>query len=214
MAESVVISVLLAVSHPLVRRALQVALDNEPDLRIVGESPNSRSVVPLVRSLCPRVLVLDMTLEDGDSFGLIAAVCLASHQTRIVAVANHDSSAYLFETIRNGAAGFVPNGSGLTPLLAAVRTVAAGDIYLCPPWNEQTLRAHNGASGMVAGLTALTTRERELLRLLGRGLDCGAIAEQLAISVRTAETLCLTMQRKLNLPTHADLVRYAAGIQQ
>ncbi|NJN15710.1 MAG: response regulator transcription factor [Oscillochloris sp.] len=212
MPEFGLISVLLAAAHPLVRRALQAAIDNEPDIRIIAEAPDGRSVVRLVHQLCPDVLVLDMAIEDYDALALIADVHRSLPKTRIVAVADHDATPYLFQTMRNGAAGFVPKGTGITPLLTAIRIVAAGDVYLCPPWNEQTLRAHHGAPGIVAGLTALTPREREVLRLLGRGLNCATVAAQLGIGGRTAETLCQSMMRKLNLLSQADLIHYARRV--
>jgi DNA-binding NarL/FixJ family response regulator len=132
-------------------------------------------------------------------------------KTRVIILSMYANDAYVFESLRNGASGYVLKDSQPSDLIEAVREVAAGRRYLSPPLSERALELYERKveSAPDDPYELLTTREREVLQMVAEGRTSVEIANRLFISPRTAEGHRANLMRKLGLQNHTDLVRFA-----
>ncbi len=205
------ITIVLADDHAVVRLGLRSLLEAEPDFRLVGEAADGLEVVALVERLHPQVLVLDLMLPGLSGLEIMRQVGRRIPGTRVVILSMHANEAYVAESLRHGAFGYVLKGSHAAELVRAVREAAAGRRYLSPPLNERDIAAYvqQAESPALDPYDTLTTREREVLHLVAEGRTSVEIGQRLFISPRTVESHRANLMRKLNLETHTDLVRYA-----
>jgi len=204
-------SILLADDHHLVRQGLRALLAAEPDFHLVGEAADAREVVDLAERLRPDVLLLDLLMPGINGLAALRQVAKCAPQTRVIILSMHSNEAYVFEALRDGAVGYVLKSSRADELVLAVREVMAGRRYLSPPLTEKVVEAYRERSGGVVldPYDTLTAREREVLYLVSQCMGNAEIADRLFISARTVETHRANLMRKLNLRSHAELIRYA-----
>jgi DNA-binding NarL/FixJ family response regulator len=204
-------SIVLADDHQVVRQALCMLLTAEKDLQVVGETGDGLAAASVVERLKPDVLIVDLMMPGLNGLEVTRQVRQRSPQTRVVVLSMHANEAYVLEALRNGASAFVLKDASAADLLEAVRAVVAGKRYLSHPLSDRALDAYAqmALASALDPYDSLTAREREVLHLTAEGLSIGEIAERLTISPRTAETHRRNLERKLNVRTLPDLVRYA-----
>lgn len=197
--------------HAVVRTGLRLVLDREPGVQVVAEADTAAEAAAVASALSPDVFVVDLVLQ-GDS-GVVATrdILRASPTTRVLILTMHDDVEYLREAFAAGAAGFLNKRAADVELLAAVRTVDAGQQYVHPTLGAALLKPPLASESAEpsATLSALTPRETEILREIGLGFTNQQIAERLVLSVRTVETYRANLQQKLGLRKRSELVRYA-----
>jgi two-component system response regulator NreC len=205
------ITILLADDHHLVRQGLRVLLEGEPDFMVVGEAADATEAVQQGERLRPDVILLDLMMPGLHGLAALRQVVKGAPQTRVIILSMYSNEAYVFEALKDGAAGYVLKTSRADELVLAVREVVAGRRYLSPPLTEKVVEAYRqGTGGVVLDpYDTLTAREREVLHLVSQGLGNAGIADRLFISVRTVETHRANLMRKLNLRSHTELIRYA-----
>ncbi len=204
------ITLVIVDDHPVVRQGLRVLLEREPDFAVVGEAGAGLKVADLVDRLHPTVLLLDLMLPGLNGLEVLRQVRQRTPATRVLILSMHPDDAYVTEALRVGAAGYCLKTAKAEDLIAAVRAVAAGQHYLSPPLADRLITAYaQQATPSTDPYETLTTREREVLHLVAEGHANVQIAARLGISPRTVETHRANLMRKLNLQSHADLVRYA-----
>lgn len=210
MTEGEPIRVVLADDHALFREGLRLIFESQPDIQIVGEAASGREAVRQAHALRPHIVVMDLTMPDG---GLEATEAITRElpETRVLVLTMHESQDYFFRVIQAGASGYVVKGAHKADLLAAVRAVAGGGVYLYPTLAKQLVgdylrQAHGGATDQLA---TLTDREREVLQFLAEGRTGREIAEQLVLSPATVERHRANLMAKLGLHSRAELIRYA-----
>ena len=201
MGESV--SIVLADDHAVVRSALRLLLEAEPDLEVVAEAGDIESTVRYVRGHKPDVLVLDLNMPSGRSLGAVPEMLEASPGTSVVVLTMETDPSYAREAIQTGVLGYVLKEAVDEELVSAVRLASAGKTYLQP---ELGAKLAAGAGELADGLSE---RELEIVRLIALGHTNTEIAEKLFISVRTGESHRAHVQQKLKLNKRSDLVRYA-----
>ena len=197
------ISIVLADDHTVVRRALRVLLDEEPDFEVVDEADDSDSAVRYVRGHKPNVLILDLNMPGRPSLEAIPDIFEASPQTRIVVLTMQKEPGFARQALQLGVLGYVLKEAADDELVEAVRRAAAGETYLQP-----ALGARLAAEGE-PGKSDLSERETDVLRLIALGHTNAEIAEKLFISVRTVETHRAHIQQKLGASSRAELVSNA-----
>jgi two-component system, NarL family, response regulator NreC len=204
------IRIVLADDHALFREGLRLILESQPDIQVVGEAASGNEVVRLARTLHPHVVVMDLTMPDG---GLEATEAIKRElaDVQVLVLTMHDSQEYFFRVLQAGASGYVVKGAHKADLLAAVRAVASGGVYLYPTVAKQVVgdylrQARRGATDQLA---TLTEREREVLLLLAEGRTGREIAEQLVLSPATVERHRANLMGKLGLHSRAELIKYA-----
>lgn len=205
------ISIVLADDHHVVRQALRTLLETESQFVVVGETSDGLKVVDLVGRLDPRVLVVDLMMPGLGGMEVTRQVTRRHAKTGVVILSMHMNEAHVLEALRSGAHGYVRKDATATDLIRAIREVAAGHLYLSPPFSDKAIEAYRqrAAEAEIDPYDRLTAREREVLHLAAEGLGNIEIGERLGISPRTVETHRANVMRKLGLRRLADVVRYA-----
>jgi DNA-binding NarL/FixJ family response regulator len=209
------IRVLLAEDQAIVRAGFRALLDSEPDIVVVGEAATGTEAVQLAKELRPDLVVMDIRMPELD--GLEATRRITTDPdlpaTRVLVLTTFELDEYVFGALRAGASGFLLKGGELTDLLAAVRTVAAGEALLAPSVTRKLIAAYiaepEPARGSLRGvleLDQLTPREHEVLALVARGLSNHEIAQELHLSPLTAKTHVSRILMKLNARDRIQLV--------
>lgn len=198
------ISIVLADDHTVVRRALRMLLDAEPEFEVVAEAVDADSAVRYALGHKPDVLILDLNMPGRPSLEAIPDILEASPGTTIVVLTMQSDTAYARQALQAGVLGYVLKEAADTELVEAVRRAAAGEAYLQP-----ALGARLAAEREAGPADDLSEREVEVLRLIALGHTNPEIAEQLFLSVRTIESHRAHIQQKLRLSTRAELVGYA-----
>ena len=212
--------VLVVDDQALLRTAFSSLIDAEDDLEVVGEAADGRQAVELAADLGPDVVVMDVRMPVTD--GIQATRQILSERTefvpRVLILTTFDLDEYVFEALRAGASGFVLKSRPLEELLAAIRTVAAGEALLAPSVTRRLI-AHFTEADRVPkktprGLAELTEREREVLSLVARGLSNAELAETLHVSLPTAKTHVSRILTKLGARDRTQLVvlAYESGL--
>jgi DNA-binding NarL/FixJ family response regulator len=192
--------VLLADDHMLVLEGLSKLLQNEVDL--VGTASSGPEAIEKTMELKPDVVLLDISMPGMNGIDTAKQLKEKAPDVKLVAVTMHNSPAYLRESIKAGMSGFVLKQSAASELAAAVQTVMKNERYVTP------LLAQAGG-GAESNEQMLTSRQRQVLRLIAEGCIAKEIAARLDISVRTAEFHRVSIMQKLGLHTTAQLTRYA-----
>jgi len=202
------IRVLIVDDHAVVRSGLRLLLAQEPDIDPVGEAGTGREAIFQARSLKPDVLLLDVVMPDQTGLEVLPKLVHENPKAKVLLLSMQDDPRYVREAFAAGATGYVLKEAADTEVVAAIREVARGGRYVSPELGARLLAAEADAERR-ASEDPLSDREREVLRLLALGHTNQEIAQQLYISVRTAETHRAHIMQKLRLQSRAELVRYA-----
>lgn len=204
--------VLVVDDHPLVRYALAQLLNNSGDLMCCGEAEGMKAARAAVESLAPDLVLLDLSLGDGDGFDLISEWARSLPSMKMVVISRHDEAVYAERALRIGADGFITKEESPEGVLTAVRLVMSGKLYLSERIAAQVKRRLD--AGLTAkgtgGIEALSDRELQVFRMLGEGRNTKEIAAQLGLSPKTIETHRSNLQHKLGLPDSISLIRHSA----
>ena len=215
------IRVLLADDQALIRGGFRVLIDSASDLEVVGEAANGREAVELVRSARADVVVMDVRMPVMDGLEATRAICADENLVgvKVLVVTTFETDEYVVQALRAGASGFVGKGVEPHELLAAIRTVAAGDALLSAKATRGLITSFlaQPTGGPVATsdqLALLTERELEVVVLVAHGLSNDDIAERLFVSPLTAKTHVNRAMMKLGARDRAQVVviAYQSGL--
>lgn len=206
------IRVLLADDHSVVREGLRHVLAGSPELSVVGEAGTGPEAIALATSERPDVVLLDLTMPGAGGLEVLRNIRANLPDVRVLILSVHDDQEYVLESVRAGAHGYLRKDSSPAEIRQAIRAVHAGDAYFSPPVARHLTTALRDATPAPApdgDITALTSREREVLVRVARGLTNRETASELGISVRTVEAHRDSLMRKLRIHTVAGLTRFA-----
>ncbi|MBL1285988.1 response regulator [Streptomyces sp. NPDC057067] len=209
------VTVLLVDDEPLVRAGLRAVLEAQDDIEVVGEAADGAAVIPLVRSLRPDVVAMDvrMPLMDGIEATRVVLRTVAD-PPKILVVTTFENDEYVYEALRAGADGFLLKRARPAEIVHAVRLVAEGESLLFPAAVRQ-LAANYGTSKARDAMerAALTDREAAVLRLMARGRSNAEIAAELVVGVETVKTHVSAVLAKLGARdrTQAVIAAYESG---
>jgi DNA-binding NarL/FixJ family response regulator len=202
--------ILVVDDHPLVRVGLRSIIDEEPDLVICGEVGSIRDAIEAARTTAPDLVLVDISLEDGSGIDLIKRLKPRTPDLKMLVCSMHDESLFAERAINAGARGYVQKHQGIEQVLAAIRQVLAGRIYLSDKMVDRVIEGFGKKKdGSASSIESLSDRELEVFGLIGEGLSTSQIAERLHLSVKTVETHREKIKRKLGLTTAGELVRHA-----
>jgi two-component system response regulator NreC len=206
------IRILLADDHALFREGVRLILETQLDLQVVGEAASGVAAVQQAQRLHPDVVVMDLTMPDGGGLEATETIKQELPETHVLVLTMHDDQGYFFRVLQAGASGYVVKGAQKADLLAAIRAVAAGGVYLYPTVAKQLVGDYlrQTQQGEAADqLATLTEREREVLQLLVEGKTGRESAEVLVLSPATVERHRANLMAKLGLHSRTELIRYA-----
>ncbi|WP_033220777.1 response regulator transcription factor [Streptomyces virginiae] len=208
--------IVLCDDERMVRTALRVILEAEPDLEVVGEAATGAEAVPLVRSLAPDVVLMDVRMPEIDGIRATEQILATmAEPPRIVVVTTFENDAYVYDALRAGAVGFLLKRADPDELIGAVRLVARGDSLLFPAAVRSLAAAHTaGAPPTDAPWVArLTEREADVLRLMATGLSNHEMSERLGVGPQTVKTHVAAVLTKTGSRdrTQAVIAAYEGG---
>jgi DNA-binding NarL/FixJ family response regulator len=205
------IEIILAEDHQIVREALRLLLDTQPDLHVLAETGDGLEAMQLVEKHRPTILILDLILPGSSGLEVARRAIQTSPRTKVIILSMHDSEGYVAEVLRTGASGYVLKKNSSEDLVLAIRQVLAGNSYLSPGLNEHVIYSylqHSKDAAVRDPYEMLTTRERDVYHLAAEGWSNPQIAQRLSLSVRTVEMHRAKLMKKLGVKTQTDLVKY------
>jgi two-component system response regulator NreC len=204
--------IVVADDHTLIRSGIVGLLNAQPDLEVVSEAGSGSEALEQTTQHHPDVVLLDVAMPDGNGLDAARQIRQRFPAVQVLMLTVHDRQDYLFRALRAGAAGYILKGADVQDLLAGVRAVCRGEVYLQPSLTRLLVTdvLRRAASGEDPGhLDSLSERERDVLRLIAQGKTSNEIAQTLVLSPHTVQTHRDHIMEKLNLHRKADLIRYA-----
>ncbi len=205
-------TILLAEDHQVVREALRLLLETQPDFKVIAETGDGLEALQLTEKHRPDVLIADVMMPHLSGLEVARRTKGISPATKVIMLSMHDAESYVVESLQAGAAGYVLKKSSSQELIFAIRQALAGNLYLSPSLNERAIEAYMARareSQVEDLLDTLTPREREIFQLAAQGLSNPQIAEVLSLSARTVEMHRGNLMKKLGLKSQTELVKYA-----
>ncbi|MGO1974165.1 MAG: response regulator [Propionibacteriaceae bacterium] len=214
------IKVLVADDQELARIGLRMLIESEDDLELVAEADNGRAAVEAARTEKPDVIMMDVRMPVLDGIEALREIAADADlvETRVVVLTTFEQDDYVFDALRAGAAGFLIKDSEPADILRAIRLAAAGESLLSPSVARRVINSLARGGGGIRQphpyLHELTDREREVVGLVGLGLNNAEIAERLVLSPATARTHVSRAMIKLQARDRAQLVviAYQSGL--
>lgn len=203
------IKVIIADDHAIVRAGLRTLITSEKDLELIGEATGGLEAIEKVGQLSPDVLVLDISMPDKDGIEVIRTLKEEGETCAILILTVHEDDALLREAVRLGAAGYILKHAAESELIAAIRSVFRGELYIHPKMIRSLLQPEPSAVVLEQSTEKLTIREEEVLKLIIQGYTNKQVAEELGISIRTVEGHRANLTDKLGIRSRVDLLRYA-----
>jgi DNA-binding NarL/FixJ family response regulator len=210
------IRVLVVDDQTMVRAGFRLLLADEKDIEVVAEAGNGRVAVAKAAQYRPDVILMDIRMPELDGLEATRRIVASDSTARVLILTTFDLDEYVFEALRAGASGFVLKDDPPEQLLAAVRTVAAGDALLSPSITRRVIKhfAQGHRQSPPPGLADLTARELEVYELITRGLSNAEIGQRLFISDTTVKTHVTRLLQKLGLRDRAQAIvlAYQSGL--
>jgi DNA-binding NarL/FixJ family response regulator len=205
------VRILLADDHPIVRQGLKLLVNAQPDMEVIGEAADGEEACERARELRPDLVIMDVAMPACS--GALATQRLKGTcpDVKVLALTLHEDEGYLRQLLQAGASGYILKRAAAEELTLAIRTVAAGGVYLDPIIAGKVVGSYIGKPsppGEPRG-SDLSEREAEVLRLVAWGYTNKEIAARLQIGVKTVETYKTRLMEKLEARSRVDLVRYA-----
>ncbi len=206
--------ILIIDDHPAMRHGLAQLIDQEFDFEVCGEAEDRTSALDAITRSSPDFILLDIALKDKSNTGLDL---IHDIQTRlgdipILVVSMHDEALYAERALRAGARGYLMKQEPIRQILVAIRQILAGGVYLSEAVNTSLLLGHVGSISKpdkADRIDSLSSREFEIFRLIGNGMQPREIAAALNLSAKTVESHRSNMRKKLGFPSARELALYA-----
>jgi two-component system response regulator NreC len=205
-----VVRILIADDHGVLRAGLYVLLNAVSDFEVVGQAADGNEVLALAADLCPDLVILDINMPGPDGIEVTRRLKEILPHVRVLILTVHEDEGLLRAAVQAGASGYIIKRAVGTELIDAIYAVCREELYVHPAMTRALLKDLQPAlTSDQIPVESLTPRETEVLRLLAEGHTNRQIAEVLTISVRTVESHRSNLMGKLGLNSRVGLVRYA-----
>ena len=206
-----IMQILVVDDHAILRSGLRLLIDAQPTLNVVGEAGSGVDAVAQARALQPDLILLDLSMPDGDGLSIIATLRSVAPQARILILTMHDDTSHLRQALDAGASGYVLKNAVDQELLMAIRAVRRGETYVHSAMTQKLVEAltQPAAANPADPWADLSEREFEVMKLVALGYTNAEIAQEIHLSVKTVESYRSRGLVKLGLETRAQLVQSA-----
>jgi len=207
------IRVMIVDDHAILRAGLKMLVNAQPDMEVVSEAPDGEKAVQTARETRPDVALLDLTMPRVGGMQALQQLTRNCTETRVLVLTMHDDPAYLRSALAAGASGYLLKRAVDAELLAAVRAVHRGGIFLDPRLAnvlvQDVLAKRGRKAGPERAVNILSDREIQVLSLVARGHTSAQIAKEISVGVKTVETYRARFAEKLGFRTRSDVIRFA-----
>jgi DNA-binding NarL/FixJ family response regulator len=203
--------IFLVDDHPLVREWLTNLIHQQADLVVCGEAESAPPALDAVLKLRPDIAIVDISLKSGSGIELIKNIRAVAPEVAVIVLSMHDESLYAERALRAGARGYIMKRETAKKVIAAIRQVLQGKLYLSEPMQVHFAEKFVGGDPPATSLpiNQLSDRELEVFQLLGQGYETRQIAVALSISMKTVQAFCARIKEKLSLTSATELLREA-----
>jgi len=195
--------------HPLVRDSLAMLINQQEDMRVCGEAEDSAAALRGLAQAAPDIAIVDLSLKEGSGLDLIKQLKLRAPALPVVVLSMHDEKLYAERCIRAGARGYVMKRESSKRIVAAIREVRAGRLFLSEQAASHFAERFVGAKITETPLENLSDRELQVFGLIGRGMPTRDIAVSMNVSVKTVQAYCARIKQKLQIASATELLRDA-----
>ena len=204
-------SILLVDDHPFMRAGLAQLIERQPDLQVGGEAGNPAEAIQALAKAKPDLVLTDLTMPGRSGLEFIKDLKATEPALAILVVSMHDEAVYAERVLRAGARGYIMKEAGGENLLAAIRQVLRGEVYVSPRMSARILDSLSARKprGSSSPIEKLTDREFEVFQLIGQGKSTRDIAAQLHLSTKTVDVHRSHIKEKLDLKDVTALIRHA-----
>lgn len=203
--------ILVVDDHAVLREGLTAQINREPDLVVCGEAEDARKALSAVEELKPDLVLADITLPGRNGLELIRDIRTLRPGLPVLVLSMHDASLFAERVLRAGGRGYISKQRSGQRLIAAIRHVLSGQIYLSDEMSTRLLDSLAGkrATRTVSPIEQLTDRELEVFTLIGQAKETKDISRRLGMSGKTVEAHRANIKRKLKLKSGPELTRHA-----
>ena len=206
-------SIILADDHVLVRQGLRRILEGTDDLEVVGEANDGLELLQLLKHVTPQMVILDIFMPNLRGIEAITEIKTMQPDVKILILTMHRDKEYLYLALSAGAKGYLLKEDAARDLFSAIAEVRQGKTYISPYFSDtvvnDVVQIAKGNAKVIFAADPLTSREREVLKLIAEGKSSKEIANLLFISVFTVNNHRASIMEKLDLNKATDLVKYA-----
>ncbi len=207
------IRVMIADDHAILRAGLRMLVNAQADMEVVSEAADGEKAVQTARETRPDVALLDLTMPRVGGMKALQGMARECRETRVLVLTMHDDPAYLRSALAAGASGYLLKRAVDAELIAAIRAVHRGGIFVDPRLAnilvQDVLAKRSTKTGSTRPADILSHRELQVLSLVARGYTSTEIAKQIFVGVKTVETYRSRLAEKLGLRTRRDVIRFA-----
>ena len=205
------IKVVIVDDHPLFRERLAQLINHEPDMEVTGDADTAKDAIQLIRNTSPDLAIIDITLKESSGLELVKSIKALSIGVPVLVLSMHEESLYAERALRAGATGYITKHQAADEVLAAIRRVLAGEVYLSEKMTSGFLKSLTsaGVRSVSRAVDRLTDRELEVLDLIGRGQTTRQVADKLQLGVATVDTYRARIKEKMNFRNAAELQHFA-----
>jgi two-component system response regulator NreC len=207
------IRVMIADDHAILRAGLKMLVNAQADMEVVSEASDGEKAVQAAGETRPDVTLLDLTMPRVGGMKALQEITRKCRETRVLVLTMHDDTAYLRSALAAGASGYLLKRAVDTELLAAIRAVYRGGIFLDPRLAsvlvQDVLEKKGKKVDPTRPVNILSNRELQVLKLVAQGYTSAQIAKQIGVGLKTVETYRSRLAEKLGLRTRSDVIRFA-----
>ncbi|MGP8051277.1 MAG: response regulator [Desulfobaccales bacterium] len=208
------VRILLADDHVMFRRGIRRIIQSISDVEVVGEANDGFELIEILKTTSPQLVILDISMPNLRGLEATREIKIINPEVKVLILTMHKDQEYLYHAFAAGAEGYLLKEDADTELISAIDTLRKGGTYISPllaPQLADLFMEKSRPAGELAAISGqhLTTREREIIKLIAEGKSSKEVGELLFISSRTVQHHRANIMRKLNVKKTADLVKYA-----
>jgi DNA-binding NarL/FixJ family response regulator len=203
--------VVIVDDHPMFRERLSQLINLELDMEVCGEADDAQEAIRIIRDTSPDLAIVDITLKGSSGLELVKSIKALSFAIPVLVLSMHDESLYAERALRAGASGYITKHQATEEVLAAIRRVLSGEIYLSERMTTSFLKSLGavGTRSVTRPLDRLTDRELQVLEYIGSGYKTREIAEALKVGVATVDTYRARIKEKMDFRSAVELQHFA-----